>query len=256
MDNRTIPRFSIAVDSLYYGHIADMNALSDANTRRGGKEPPNIGLTSNVSPEAHSSQTGVSVRYAHDETRQWFVLRASYGRAGKACDIFDKKRIEYYLPLHHVIKIVNNKKKRILEPLLPNFIFVYAKEEDIRTFVGTTCATTLLSFYYNHFKVDRFGKNPPLTIDYKSMMNFIKATSTGNDNVRVVEPQSCRYKSGDRVKVIDGEFAGVEGKVARVAGQQRVIIELEGLCLIATAYIPSAFLKPLDNDIPPSEVVR
>lgn len=45
------------------------------------------------------------------------------------------------------------------------------------------------------------------------------------------------------VRVMDGEFAGVEGRVARVSGQQRVVVEVEGVCLIATAYIPSAVLE-------------
>jgi hypothetical protein len=31
--------------------------------------------------------------------------------------------------------------------------------------------------------------------------------------------------------------------VARAAGQRRVIVELEGIALIATAYIPTAFLS-------------
>lgn len=35
-----------------------MNALTDADTRRGGKNPPHAGLTSSVSPKAHSD--GVS----------------------------------------------------------------------------------------------------------------------------------------------------------------------------------------------------
>ena len=51
------------------------------------------------------------------------------------------------------------------------------------------------------------------------------------------------YKSGDIVKVIDGEFKGVTGRVARIAGQQRVVVEISGLCLVATAYIPTDFIK-------------
>ena len=79
------------------------------------------------------------------------------------------------------------------------------------------------------------------------MMNFIHATNIDNEHIRVVEPEHCHYKNGDMVKIIDGDFKGVEGRVARVAGQQRVIVEIEGLCMVATAYIPTAFLKPLNS---------
>ena len=47
----------------------------------------------------------------------------------------------------------------------------------------------------------------------------------------------------DIVKIIDGEFKGVTGKVARIAGQQRVVVEIAGVCMVATAYIPSIFIK-------------
>lgn len=75
------------------------------------------------------------------------------------------------------------------------------------------------------------------------MLNFIRVTSVDNEHIRVMQPQNCHYKSGDTVRIVDGEFKGVEGKVARIAGQQRVVVELAGLCLVATAYIPTAFIE-------------
>jgi hypothetical protein len=48
--------------------------------------------------------------------------------------------------------------------------------------------------------------------------------------------------------VIEGLFKGVEGRVARVAGQQRVVISLSGIGLISTAYIPTAFLRCVDTE--------
>ena len=77
------------------------------------------------------------------------------------------------------------------------------------------------------------------------MMNFIRLTSIDNEHIRLVNPEQCYYKSGDLVKVIEGEFTGIEGRVARVAGQQRVVVELSGICLITTAYIPSAFIQKI-----------
>lgn len=56
------------------------------------------------------------------------------------------------------------------------------------------------------------------------------------------EGKACEIIGREGVRVIKGAFEGVEGRVARVTGQQRVVITLEGLCIVATAYIPSAFL--------------
>ena len=50
------------------------------------------------------------------------------------------------------------------------------------------------------------------------------------------------------MRVIDGVFTGVIGKVARYQGQQRVAIIIDGLMTIASAYVPSAFLQEIDEN--------
>lgn len=75
------------------------------------------------------------------------------------------------------------------------------------------------------------------------MNNFIRLTSINNEHIRIVRPEQCHYKSGDLVRIIDGEFKGICGRVARVAGQQRVVVELHGVCLVTTAYVPSGFIE-------------
>jgi transcription antitermination factor NusG len=139
---------------------------------------------------------------------------------------------------------VDGQKRRLWEPLLPNLLFVYATPEVMDTYVRRTPQLGYINYYYNHFKTVN-GVNPPLTIPYEDMMNFIHVLSVENEHVMVVEKERCHYKSGEEVLVTQGEFEGVHGKVVRVAGQQRVVVNLEGLCLVATAYIPSAFLKTL-----------
>lgn len=184
---------------------------------------------------------------AIDCERQWFVLRATYNRQKQAYDYIVNKGVEAYLPLHYVQKNVNGKRKRLLEPYLPQLLFVYASDGEVRELVEDTPELSFLTYYYNHFKKTAEGKNPPLVVPYRSMMNFIRVTSVENEHIKVVSPEQCHYKSGDIVRVIEGDFAGVEGRVARVSGQQRVVVEIEGVCLITTAYIPSAFLAKKDS---------
>lgn len=222
-----------------------MNTLPNVDTRRGGISPPHAGFASDVSPEAQGLSTGVSVRYAPDPTKQWFVLRVSYARVNKAHEYLAQEGTETYFPQHHVHKNINGKKTRMLEPLIPNILFAYATPEKIETYVKHTPALSYLSYYYNHFQTDAQGKNPPLTIPYEEMMNFICATSVDNEHIQLVSPEQCRYKSGDLVRVVEGDFRGIVGKVARVRGQQCVVIEIEGLCMVATAYVPTAFIQKI-----------
>ena len=82
---------------------------------------------------------------------------------------------------------------------------------------------------------------PPIIVKRKH--NFIRVTSIDNEHVKLVKPENCHYKSGDMVRIIEGQFKGVMGRVARISGQQRVVVEVKDVCLVSTAYIPSAFLE-------------
>lgn len=223
----------------------DMNALLNAHTPRGRNRSPHVGLTSNVLPEAQRSQTGVSSDYVQKANHEWFVLRVTYNRTQKAYSIMSTSDVQSYMPMHYVIKKEIGKKKRTLQPLLPNLFFVYATRETVNSIIKKKGEeTSVLKFYLDKTKpLEDNGKHPPLTIPFTSMTNFIKATSTDSEHVRIVSAEQCHYKSGDIVKVIDGEFKGVTGRVARIAGQQRVVVEISGLCLVATAYIPNGFLE-------------
>lgn len=246
-DSRTNPRFFMSLignDERYMK--TDTPALSNAVCRGGNNNPPDVGPTSNILPEK-STDIGVSLNYAQKKDRQWFVLRATYNRLQTAYDTLIKEKIEAYIPKHYVIKIKNGKKKRILEPLLPNFIFVYSTKNEIMECVNQHPDISYLRFYRDKTKNlnPDDGKHPPLIIDYHEMMNFIHTTSIDDEHIKLVDTEQCHYKSGDRVRVIDGKFKGVIGRVARFSGQQRVVVKVKGLCLVATAYVPSAFIEKI-----------
>lgn len=230
-----------------------MNTLSNVNDRRGGTNPPYDGLTSNVILEVQSHQldensnTGVSSLYVPIENYQWFVLRATYNRVEKDIETLKKSVAYVYIPKHHVIQNKNGKKKRVLEPLLPNLVFVYSTQSHLEELFRKENDLNHLRFYRDKTKAvsQHDEKHPPVVVPYYEMLNFIRLTSVESEHIKLVEPENCHYKNGDKVLIVDGDFTGVEGRVARVAGQQRVVIEMKGVCIVATAYIPSAFLYVL-----------
>ena len=220
-----------------------MSTLSNVETRRGEAKPPSVRLTTDTIREALSSQTGVSVRYVPAPDKRWYVFRASYGREDRASDYIVEDGTFVYIAKRYVRKTVNGKQKKVLETLIPNLLFVYTTEDKAEEYVKNTPALSFLTYYYNHFVQDETGKNPPLTISCKEMENFIIATCNQSEHLKLVTESQCHFKGGETVKVIDGMFKGVEGRVARVSGQQRVVISLTDVGLISTAYIPTAFLR-------------
>lgn len=228
-------------------HASDVLTLSNVNNQRGETVPPSIGLAPDVFPEAVSSKTGVSVKYASLPMGQWYVFRASYGRVDMASDYLVENGTYTYVARKYVERYVKGKRKRFLIPLIPNLLFVYTTEAQAKTFVNETPALSYLSFYYNHFVTDEEQRNPPLVIADAEMQRFVLATSNRNKHLLFVDSSRCHYKTGEQVVVIDGPFRGVDGKVARIAGQQRVVVSLPSIGLISTAYIPTAFIRKADD---------
>jgi len=246
MDNSQYA-FRTCIESFKCMNLSDMNTLSNVDIRGGDEMPPSTRLTPDVLPEAKSSKTGVSVGYAHEEGKKWFVFRASYGRVDRASEVMINDGTYAYVARRYVQKLYHGKRKKVLVPLIPNLVFAYTSEEKANEYVNNTPALSFLSYYYNHFEFDESRKNPPLTISDAEMMRFILATYHHNEHLMFVNESQCHYKSGDVVKVTDGLFRGVEGRVARVAGQQRVILSLSNIGLVATAYIPTAFIEKIET---------
>jgi len=217
-------------------------------SRRGETNPPCVRFAPDAFPEAKSSKTGVSVRYVPEPNKRWYVFRVSYGREDKASDFLVEDGTYTYIAKKMVEKYVGGRRKRYLQTLIPNLLFAYTTEEKAEEYVRNTPAISYMSYYYNHFEQDDNQKNPPLTIPDEEMTRFIQATCNMNKHLLFVQPSQCHFKGGELVRVIDGSFAGVEGRVARVAGQQRVVISLSGIGLISTAYIPTAFIRHIDTD--------
>ena len=237
-----VPRFFVPAIEPLAPKRSDMSTLSNVATCGGEVKSPSVRLTPDTIPEARSSQTGASVRYVPDVNKSWFVFRASYGREDKASDFLVEDGTYVYVAKKYVRKSVNGKQKKILKPLIPNLLFVYTDRGKAEEYIKATPALSYLTYYYNHFELDENKKNPPLTVSCKEMENFIIATCNKNEHLKFVEENRCHFKSGETVRVIEGMFKGIEGRVARVSGQQRVVLSLSSIGLISTAYIPTAFL--------------
>lgn len=231
-DNTNQP--SKADASLYNGQPIDT-----------GSSCPGAGLTSSTPSTSEDTRNGVSVENVPAGNKQWFVLRVSYGRIDKAKTYVEAKGLECYVPLQYKEVRKQGKKRIITTPLLPSLIFVHASAEQIEALlhdnkVVANESRALLSYYFNHtiHLQDNPDRNPPLTIRDEAMNNFIRLTSIKNPHIIPVTSNSIQFKLGDNVVVTEGEFKGVHGIVARIAGQQRVIVKLFDECLVATAYVP------------------
>lgn len=214
-----------------------------------GPSCPSAGLTS-CTPSISKNKGGVSVENVPSGNKQWFVLRVTYGRIIKAQTFVEAKGLECYVPLHYKEIWKQGKRRIIIEPLIPSFLFVHASAERVDYLLQDKSIKplenrALLSYYYDHTShcENSPTKNPPLVISDAAMDNFIRLISIHNPHIIPVTSENIKYKLGDEVVITEGEFKDIRGRVARIAGQQRVLVKLFDGCLVATAYVPTSALS-------------
>ena len=259
---------SLSEFCLEQSEVTDMNIADntsiDVKSNGGGDYPPSTGLTPDALPEvqkpvlAENLQSGVSTKNAlsgralktikrkSKDVPHWYALRVTYGREKKAFDYLVSKNVEAYYPTIKTVKEVDGKRRTVVESRLPNIFFARGTEEEIKSFVYDNVNLPHLRFYYRHtHEGARLIKEPLIVPDYQIEGLKIICSSEAED-VIIVPPEIQKFQAGQTVRVIDGVFTGVIGKVARYHGQQRVAIIIDGLLSIASAYVPSAFLKPIN----------
>lgn len=237
------------------------HASGDINTHGGGERPPCTGLIPDALPEvqkpvlAENSQTGVSTRNALSGTNHkglkkgfkdephWYALRVTYGREKKAYDYLVGKHVEAYYPTIKTVKEIDGKRKTVEESRLPNIFFARGTEEEIKSYVYDNVNLPYLRFYYRHTHVGNKIVKVPLIVPNNQMNSLKIICAADSDDIVASTEEVEKFKSGQKVRIIDGKFKGVVGVVARYHSQQRVGIIIDGLLTVCTAFVPNAFIE-------------
>lgn len=221
------------------------------NKSGGGSTSPCTGFTSDALPEvpglaAENSQTGVSTKNALLKTKiipHWYVLRATYGQEKKAYDYLVSRKVKAFYPTMRVMKEVKGKRIYVVESRIPNLLFVFGTEEEIKTYVYDNVNLPFLRFYYRYFFVNHKTEKTPMIVPDRQMENLMIICASESDNIVFSSESIKKFEEGRLVRVIEGPFKGVIGRVAKYKKQQRVGITIDSIGTMATAYVPSDFLE-------------
>ena len=213
------------------------------------------GAASSETSKSHRTNKmghGVSTRNVSKEcmdrerrTPRWYALRTSYGRERKAYEYIVGKGGTAFYPTVKVVKEVGGRPRAVEVSRIPNVFFAYGTEEEIRKFVFDNVNLSYLRFYYTYFRVGVQKVRRPLVVPDGQIESLRIICAPDAGDVVMVPDSVTKFKAGKMVRIVEGQFAGVVGRVARFQGQQRVAVVIEGLLTVATAYVPSAFLEPV-----------
>ena len=226
-----------------------MNAIEEELNRKAAVLPDNLCSA--------NAESGVSLNYVlsptfvQPEDYHWFVMRVAYGKEREVAKTIQSDHLLTYVPTHTVARMKNGKREFVEQSALPNMFFAYAREADLVYLHERPVAFPdhpawtpgQLHFMYDHTKKNDAGYDRKMIVPFEQMLSFIRVTMQDDEHVRIYLNDTFSAKQGDYVEVIEGKFAGVRGRVARLHGQTCVLVNLEGICVASTAYVPKAFLK-------------
>jgi transcription antitermination factor NusG len=184
------------------------------------------------------------------EEIHWYPMRVTYSRELMAKAYLDSIGVENFIPMHYVHVDGKHPRHQVLKPAITSLIFVHACQRIITELKMTKRELCSLRYIMHPVLDDKNNvlRKDILTIPDKQMENFIKVASVLDDRVFYMENLDFAGKPGQRVKVVEGAFAGVEGTIKRVKKNKCVVVQIENVAAVAIAFLPAAFLLPLDDE--------
>ena len=191
----------------------------------------------------------------------WYALRVSYSRELKVQDRLNELGVKTFVPMMwrrcpvkpgmttgnpgmtkgkpttSSLPAPTGNLSRRLVPAVGNLCFAYSTRAELEDFIRGYGDTSPVHFYW-----DRTA-NKPLTVPEKAMNDFIAVSSTLDEDLIYITEITSKLREGQTVKVKEGPFKGVEGKVVRIRKSRRILVELPGMLAVATTYIQPEYLE-------------
>ena len=201
-----------------------------------------VGETSNTpSGLPKTSTAGVPLscpdQSSADEPASWFVLRATYSRELKVQSMLNEKGLRTFVPMIWRKTEKDGRTVRRLVPAVSNLCFVRWTKTGIDSFIRSFGESSPVTYYWDR------TTSRPLTVPDKAMEDFIAIASTMDEDLIYITQISSKLREGQVVKVKDGPFKGVQGRIVRIRKSRRILVELPGMLAVASTYVRPEFLE-------------
>lgn len=130
--------------------------------------------------------------------------------------------------------------EKFVTPVVPNIIFIRCHKEDLQ------CDSFRKDIYGKLMFYCEPGTCEPSLIDDRQMRIFIVVNSVKDSDLLHIEASDPEFFKGQKVRVIGGPYKGIEGIIKRIKGDRRLLVQISGICAVATSYIHPALLESVE----------
>ena len=169
----------------------------------------------------------------------WYAMRITYSRELALKEYLDSISVECYVPMHYEKITYQGKERRKLVPVVHNLIFVHTSRirlDEIKQ--QMECKFPM------RYIMDRETQSPIIVPD-SQMADFIAVTATMDEQLVFLDPVEVQLKKGDRVRITGGILKGVEGNLIRIKGDRRVVVSIQGIMAVGSAFIHPSLIEKI-----------
>ena len=166
-----------------------------------------------------------------DHQEFWFAARTRKDQELSVRNALEKLNIDFFLPTQVVVRQLKYRKKKVEVPVIRNLIFVRATKEK-------ACAIPN-DYGVQLFYMKDLQTRSLLVIPERQMRDFMFVMDANPDGMSF---DNDPLEVGEKVQIVKGEFAGIEGELVSVANRSYVIIRIPQV-LSVSIRIPKNYLK-------------
>ena len=185
----------------------------------------------------------------------WFPMRIRHSSYPRLMSMLDRLNgnediAEAYAPLGFV-KV--NMQKMDFAPHLLNYVFVRSTYAKVGRVKHSSVLFEPLRFVMHPVYDENYDvHNEVLIIPDKQMSDYIRITKEENEKVVFLRDLKFACKPGKEVQIIEGQFAGVIGRIKRIKGSRCVVLPIGSEQAVAVVDVPNRHLRYLTDE----EVVK
>jgi transcription antitermination factor NusG len=164
--------------------------------------------------------------------KNWFALYVKPQHEFKAKGELDQLSIQNYLPIVTKLKQWNDRKKKIDEPLLKGYIFIFADEKERLSSLENRCVIKCISDHGRPAKIPEW--------QITNLQNML----SHEGDFQVFE----NLVKGTNVKIVEGPFKGVQGIVQKTETQNHLAVTIDLLNRSVIVHLPQeSVIQGLNN---------
>ncbi len=169
-----------------------------------------------------------------DNQEFWFVARTRDKQEFMIRDSLQKAGVTYFLPTQFVLRELKYRRKTVEVPVIRNLIFVRATKQDACDLHNKQ---GIPLFYLKDLQTRTM-----LVVSDRQMEDFIR--------IMDLDPKKISFDNeqltiGSKVRVVKGNFRGIEGELASEANHTYVVIRIKGV-LTASVKVARSYLKVIN----------